>query len=249
MTIGQVSVAQVADKSPAQAAGILPGDVITHAGGREIEQGNDLVRATMLNAGSEMEWTVEREGRTEIVRLVPRVNPPEGQGATGIQISMVNLSQETRYEPPWTAVAHGFTNTWEILTLLQQEISAWISGTRAPQLSGPVGIAQVTGEVTQQGGLRGWLVLSILFSINLARPQPAAHTHAGRRAAGIRGPGVGPRRQASTTGAGGAGTPDWLHRPDWLHPGNNLPGHNPPDTGGKPAGGVGGNTPQKTNGY
>ena len=168
VTIGQVSVAQVADKSPAQAAGILPGDVITHAGGREIEQGNDLVRATMLNAGSEMEWTVEREGRTEIVRLVPRVNPPEGQGATGIQISMVNLSQETRYEPPWTAVAHGFTNTWEILTLLQQEISAWISGTRTPQLSGPVGIAQVTGEVTQQGGLRGWLVLSILFSINLA---------------------------------------------------------------------------------
>ena len=168
VTIGQVAVAQVENNSPAQAAGLRPGDVITHAGGREIEQGNDLVRATMLNAGSEMEWTVEREGRTEIVRLVPRVNPPEGQGATGIQISMVNLYQETRYEPPWTAVAHGFTNTWEILRLLQQEISSWISGTRAPQLSGPVGIAQVTGEVTQQGGLRGWLVLSILFSINLA---------------------------------------------------------------------------------
>ncbi len=168
VTIGQVAVAQVENNSPAQAAGLRPGDVITHAGGREIEHGSDLVRATMLNAGSEMEWTVEREGRTEIVRLVPRVNPPEGQGATGIQISMVNLYQETRYEPPWTAVAHGFTNTWEILRLLQQEISAWISGTRAPQLSGPVGIAQVTGEVTQQGGLRGWLVLSILFSINLA---------------------------------------------------------------------------------
>ena len=168
VTIGQVAVAQVENNSPAQAAGLRPGDVITHAGGREIEQGNDLVRATMLNAGSEMEWTVEREGRTEIVRLVPRVNPPEGQGATGIQISMVNLHQETRYEPPWTAVAHGFTNTWEILRLLQQEISSWISGTRTPQLSGPVGIAQVTGEVTQQGGLRGWLVLSILFSINLA---------------------------------------------------------------------------------
>jgi regulator of sigma E protease len=168
VTIGQVAVAQVENNSPAQAAGLRPGDVITHAGGREIEHGSDLVRATMLNAGSEMEWTVEREGRTEIVRLVPRVNPPEGQGATGIQISMVNLYQETRYEPPWTAVAHGFTNTWEILRLLQQEISSWISGTRAPQLSGPVGIAQVTGEVTQQGGLRGWLVLSILFSINLA---------------------------------------------------------------------------------
>ena len=62
----------------------------------------------------------------------------------------------------------GVTNTWELLTLLRQEISTWISGERAPQLSGPVGIAQVTGEVTRDGGLRGWVVLSILFSINLA---------------------------------------------------------------------------------
>ena len=31
-----------------------------------------------------------------------------------------------------------------------------------------MGIAQVTGEVTRDGGVRGWVVLSILFSINLA---------------------------------------------------------------------------------
>ena len=168
VTVGNVAVEQVADNSPAQSAGLRPGDLITHAAGREISHGSDLVRATTLSAGSEMEWIIEREGRPETVRLTPRVNPPEGQGATGIQISLVNQRQETRYELPWTAVAHGFTNTWEMLTLLRQEISSWISGTRTPQLSGPVGIAQITGEVTQQGGLRGWLVLSILFSINLA---------------------------------------------------------------------------------
>ena len=168
VTVGSVAVEQVADNSPAQAAGLRPGDIITHAGGREIEDRSDLARATTLNAGSEMEWAIEREGRQEIVRLTPRANPPEGQGPTGIQINLVNERREIQYELPWAAVGRGFTQTWEVLTLLQQEIGAWISGTRAPQLSGPVGIAQITGEVTQQGGLRGWLILSILFSINLA---------------------------------------------------------------------------------
>ena len=168
VTVGQVQVEEVVADSPAQAAGIRPGDIVTQAGDRNIEHGTDLVRATTLNAGTQMEWTVLRDGRTEIVQVTPRVNPPEGQGATGIRIGMVNLRSETRYELPWTAVWLGITNTGEMLTLLRQEISSWITGTRAPQLSGPVGIAQATGEITQQGGLRGWVVLSILFSINLA---------------------------------------------------------------------------------
>ena len=168
VTLGQVQVDAVETGSPAQAAGIRPGDLVLAAGDRTIEQGTDLVRATTLNAGSTMEWTIERDGITEIVRLTPRVNPPPGQGATGIQISLVNLRSETRFDPPWTAVWKGAASSWEMLTLLRQEISSWITGVRSPQLSGPVGIAQVTGEVTRDGGVRGWVVLSILFSINLA---------------------------------------------------------------------------------
>ena len=133
-----------------------------------MSRASDLVRATMLNAGEPMEWTIQRDGITEVIRLTPRVNPPPGQGATGIQISLVNLRSETRFDPPWTAVWRGAASSWEMLTLLRQEISSWITGVRSPQLSGPVGIAQVTGEVTRDGGLRGWVVLSILFSINLA---------------------------------------------------------------------------------
>ncbi len=168
VTVGQVQVDVVEASSPAQAAGIQPGDLVLVAGDRTIEQGSDLVRATTLNAGSSMEWTVQRDGITEIVQITPRVNPPPGQGATGIQISLVNLRSETRFDPPWTAVWKGATSSWEMLTLLRQEISSWITGVRSPQLSGPVGIAQVTGEVTRDGGVRGWVVLSILFSINLA---------------------------------------------------------------------------------
>ena len=55
-----------------------------------------------------------------------------------------------------------------MLVLLKQEISAWIGGEGSPEFSGPIGIAQIAGEVTRENGLRGWMVLAILFSINLA---------------------------------------------------------------------------------
>jgi regulator of sigma E protease len=168
VTVGQVQVDEVEPNSPAQVAGIQSGDLVLAAGGRTVEQGSDLVRATTFNAGSSMEWTIQRDGIAEVVRITPRVNPPPGQGATGIRISLVNLRSETRFDPPWTAVGKGAASSWEMLTLLRREISSWITGVRSPQLSGPVGIAQVTGEVTRDGGLRGWVVLSILFSINLA---------------------------------------------------------------------------------
>ena len=168
VTVGQVQVEEVVANSPAQSAGIRAGDIVVEAGGRTIEHGSDLVRATTFDAGSPMEWTLLRDERTEVIQVTPRVNPPEGEGATGIRIGLVNLRTETRYELPWTAAWLGLTNTWDMLTLLRQEISSWITGARSPQLSGPVGIAQVTGEVTRDGGVRGWVVLSILFSINLA---------------------------------------------------------------------------------
>ena len=35
-------------------------------------------------------------------------------------------------------------------------------------MAGPVGIAKVTGEFTRDGGFTGWLVITILLSVNLA---------------------------------------------------------------------------------
>src|SRR5918992_1745696 len=166
--VGDVVVTEVVPGSPADAAGVQARDIILRADGQEIETAPDLIRAISLNAGSEMQWLVERGGDQEAIRVTPRLNPPPNEGATGIGIDLINVRVETRSDPPWTAAGRAFTNTWEMLVLLKQEVSSWISGGRSPELSGPIGIAQVTGEVTQEGGLHGWLVLVILFSINLA---------------------------------------------------------------------------------
>lgn len=165
---GDILVSDVQPGSPAEAAGVQPDDIILQSGETVVETPNDLIRSISRNPGEEIDWVVERSGQTRTVTVVPRANPPEGQGPTGIGIDLVNVQTETRASPPWTAVNRAFSSTGEMLVLLQQEISGWITGDRSPQFSGPIGIAHITGEVSRQGGLHGWLVLTVLLSINLA---------------------------------------------------------------------------------
>ena len=166
--VGNVVVTEVVPQSPAAAAGVRPGDVVTHANGEEVNRRGEFIRVVSLNRGAEMEWTIDRGGLQEVIYLTPRIRPPEGQGATGVGIDLINIRTETQINPPWTALGMAFTNTWDMLVLLEQEISAWIGGEGSPEFSGPIGIAQIAGEVTRENGLRGWMVLAILFSINLA---------------------------------------------------------------------------------
>ncbi len=167
-SVGDVVVKEVLPASPAAAAGIRAGDVVREAGGRTVETQGDLIRAVSLNLGSEMEWVVQRNAAQQVFRVTPRYNPPEGQGATGVRLSLENAQVVTRSDPPWVAIPKGVTGTWDLLVLLKQEIFSWVVGGRSPEFSGPIGIAQVTGEVTREGGLSGWLVLAVLFSVNLA---------------------------------------------------------------------------------
>jgi regulator of sigma E protease len=166
--VGEVTVTEVAPGSPAAAAGLRSGDRIVEAAGRPIETQADVTRAVSLHLGSEMEWVVQRGAQQEVIRVTPRYNPPEGQGPTGVRLSLENVHLETRSDPPWVAVPKAVTSTWELLVLLKQEVFSWVAGGRTPEFSGPIGIAQVTGEVAREGGLGGWLVLAVLFSVNLA---------------------------------------------------------------------------------
>jgi regulator of sigma E protease len=168
VALGQVRVTEVAADSPAAAAGVKVGDIVVRAGGRKIENQADLIRTINLQLGSDMEWAIDRNGEQRVVRVIPRDHPPPGQGPTGVSIQLVNDRVERRSDPPWVAMPRAFAETGQMLVALKREVSSWITRDRAPQFIGPVGLVQVTGEFTQQGGLRGWLLLTILLSINLA---------------------------------------------------------------------------------
>lgn len=168
MVGGSAEITSVAPNSPAEAAGLLPGDRVVQVGDQPPGTPQELPREVRLAAGTEMTWVIERDGQTRAAQVTPRVDPPPGQGAVGITFSIVDQQEVRRIEPPWTAARLGVTSTWDMLTLMGREIRGWFGGGRGPELSGPIGIAQITGEVTRQGGIEGWLLVAILLSINLA---------------------------------------------------------------------------------
>ena len=82
-------------------AGVQPGDVILQLDGEELEALSELIRIISLSDGSEMEWMIERGGRQELLRVTPRIDPPEGQGRTGIRIKLVNPRLERQWYTLW----------------------------------------------------------------------------------------------------------------------------------------------------
>ncbi len=167
-TVGRLTVAQVVDDSPASQAGLRPGDIFVAANGETIESRVDLTREINLNGGSELAAVIERENRLQPVALTPAFNPGSSQWQIGVGVELTETRVVSRSRPLWEAIPASVTGTWDLLVLLKQTVGGMISHGAAPQLSGPVGIAQMTGEISREGGFIGWLTVGILLSVNLA---------------------------------------------------------------------------------
>ena len=166
-TVGDVTVASVSEGSPAAVAGVLPGDVIRELNGQRVENIRDLSYQLRLRLGAKASMDIERGGQLLRKDVVPRWKPPAGQGATGISIDLVNAHETSRHQPFFSAVGNGGRRTIETLVLIKNEITGWFIGTNEPEFAGPVGIAQITGEVARLGILP-LLELAALLSLNLA---------------------------------------------------------------------------------
>ncbi len=90
------------------------------------------------------------------------------QGATGIQIASQYTFTETRSLGPWAALKGGWRSTADSFKLLRNEVYSWIKGSSSPNVSGPIGIAQVTGEVFREAGWKRMMDLGAVLSVNLA---------------------------------------------------------------------------------
>ena len=168
VAVGSVLISEVAPDSPAAASGLRPDDVITRADGHKVENGIDLTRAINLNGGGTMTLLIDRGGSEEVIRVKPGFDSETGRWLVGISLDLSDSQVVSRSDPPWEAVRQGFVSTWESMVLMKQAITGSVSSGSAPEFSGPIGIAQLTGEVTREGGLTGWLAIAVLLSINLA---------------------------------------------------------------------------------
>ena len=167
LPVGEVVITSVAPDSPAARAGLEQGDVFLKINGRAVQNTFDLHRNTTLNLGQEITLEMKKSGGiTSTVKLVPRWKPPPPQGAMGVGISMPEITIIRESEPFWRAIPQGVVECAETFVLFKNEIIKWIIGATSPQITGPVGIAQMTGEFVR-AGFSPLLQFAAFLSINL----------------------------------------------------------------------------------
>ncbi len=164
-------VAVVNPGSPAASASIEVGDTILEVDGKAINNFSELHRYTRLNLGQEITILVEHsDSTTEEFQLIPRWKPPENEGAMGIErdveFALANRTTVSQHYPFWEAIPMGVSECVEVFVLLKNEVLSWIIGATLPQVTGPVGIAQITGEAAK-AGVSPLLELTGFISINL----------------------------------------------------------------------------------
>jgi regulator of sigma E protease len=181
----QAIVRTVPSGEEIQTPGLQPGDRIIEINGERIKNTTEAGRIIRLNMGRTLTFLVGRDSFGDVQTLEARVKarwaPPGGQGPTGIGIhnqiggsavcqgdSKPDQCTETEQYSVFEAIPKGWRSTWESLVLARNQVITMVKGGQGPEVAGPVGIAQATGEVVQESGWEPLLEFAALLSINLA---------------------------------------------------------------------------------
>lgn len=165
-----ISVVQVLAESPSEQAGILNGDRIVSIDGQTFTDG-ELARQALKphEDGSPLDVVVSSGGEERTVKLMPTYI--EDIDREGVGLALVQTGK-VRY--PWYfAPVKGVTTTFGMTVQIFDAFGGLIKGAFtkdsnvAAQLSGPVGIAVLTGEVAHLGVLH-LVQFAAMLSVNLA---------------------------------------------------------------------------------
>ena len=166
---GAVRVEEVAPGSPAEAAGIQPGDVVRTIDGKTITRTSELQNYIYSHAGKEVTIVLDRGVRTVgPLVIVPRPQPPENEGPLGVKLSEVTSPPTALPLPQAFVQAARLTGdvVAQIADLPAQLLARPAGQPGPPPVGGPIEILRVTALVSQ-AGLSAFLKLIGVISVNL----------------------------------------------------------------------------------
>lgn len=176
MTVGQYQtpavLGGVAEGSAAEQAGLREGDQIVGLAGRSVTRFEDIQSLVPIYGTGPVEVVFLRNGEEQRVTATPQMREVETVlGSTqltpvlGVQADR-SAGEMVRYGPA-SAVVEGVRHTWHVTTGTLAAVGQMITGARGTEdLGGPIGIAQMSGQMTQLG-LVSLVMFIALLSVNL----------------------------------------------------------------------------------
>jgi regulator of sigma E protease len=165
---------------PAAAAGILPGDRVTSIDGTKITDFQQLPEIISIATGEPLAFGIQRAGKDLTVWVTPKRLATRDVLGNSVHQMMVGVSPDPKAPitrgtyGPVGAFGAACSQTWSIIKTTLVGISRMVTGHGGTdQLSGPVGIANMTRQVADIGFLPLLNLVAILsVSIGLANLFP-----------------------------------------------------------------------------
>jgi len=163
------TVAEVTAGSPAQKAGIQPGDRFVKVDGSKVETFADVQRLVSGRAGDPITFTMLRDGKEITVTATPE--PMEQQDALGNKVKVAVIGVVNNAElgqprlisyTPAGAVVAAVEETGHVIQRTGQFLQRFALGREDKcQLGGPIKIAKMSGQAAKLGF--EWLVQLVAF--------------------------------------------------------------------------------------
>jgi regulator of sigma E protease len=173
-TVGErftpADISTVVPESAAAAAGFQPGDRILRVDGTAIESFEELQQIVEQSPGRRLQITVLRDGGERDLEVVPRAVESQDLFGNPRRIGRIGVSRgaaEIRHHGPVSAVVAAGKKVVSLTAMTVKALGEMAVGARsADDLSGPIGIARMSGKMAEQGFVEVVLFAAFL-SLNL----------------------------------------------------------------------------------
>jgi regulator of sigma E protease len=166
-------ISSVEENSVAAKAGFQAGDLITAIDGEPVGDFNAMYRTVTGSAGTPLAFTVVRAEKDITINATPATieeRTPFGRhriGRLGIRSPAGSEAKLVHYDLA-DSVKLGARETYFVVERTFSYLGKLATGREsADQLSGPIGIARVSGEVAKTGGVGGLVGLIALLSVSI----------------------------------------------------------------------------------
>lgn len=150
------------ENTPAEIAGILPGDIIIAVDGRELAYASEAVSLIVAADGNEAVITVKRGNELVDVTVREFFNAEVGYNLIGVTIGYARV-EYTFFE----AIGGSVKYVWNIMRQMFSFLgSIFTQGVQPGEVAGPVGTISLIGQAVRYG-LETVVQMAILISVNL----------------------------------------------------------------------------------